>query len=163
MCVLVSDTLRVLCALHAYESPPFSAKSCVHARICFRLHFQVSICSEHKSLFVPILPVCVCVCVCVCVFLHPCRCRAKGPSGSYEGRCFTVPQPDSWALDSLSCYPTSTVLHHIPLQITVRIPPSSHRSPTDRQALQRRYILWVGRIPPKKCWPSRTSASVHLH
>ena len=84
---------------------------------------------------------CVCVCVCVCVFLHPCRCRAKGPSGSYEGRCFTVPQPDSWALDSLSCYPTSTVLHHIPLQITVRIPPSSHRSPTDRQALQRRYIL----------------------
>lgn len=79
-------------------------------------------------------------CLCVCVFLHPCRCRAKGPSGSYEGRCFTVPQPDSWALDSLSCYPTSTVLHHIPLQITVRIPPSSHRSPTDRQALQRRYI-----------------------
>lgn len=39
----------------------FLQKPCVHVRICFRLHFQVSICSEHKSLFVPILPVCVCV------------------------------------------------------------------------------------------------------
>lgn len=27
VCVLVSDTLRVLCALHAYESQQFSAKT----------------------------------------------------------------------------------------------------------------------------------------
>lgn len=29
--------------------------------ICFRLHFQVCICRAHKSVFVPIPPVCVCV------------------------------------------------------------------------------------------------------
>ena len=32
----------------------------------------------------------------------------SGPSGSCEGRCFTVPQPDSWMLDSLSCCPLTS-------------------------------------------------------
>lgn len=54
-------TSYVSCALRAYKSKLFRIKCCVHVHICFRLHFQVCICSAHKSLFVLILPVCVCV------------------------------------------------------------------------------------------------------
>lgn len=106
-------------------------KPCIRGH--FSLLFCISICSEHKGPFVPIL-----LGVCVCVFLHPVQRRAKGPSGSSEGHFFTVPQPDSWAMDSFSCYPTSTVLQK--KKKIVCIPPSSHCSPTDRQTLQRSNI-----------------------
>lgn len=113
----------------------------LHAHKSFHnfFFFCSCICRAQSGLFVPILP----VVVCVCVPSFPSQCQAKGPSGSCEGHCFTVPQPDSWWMDSFSCYPASTVLHHIPLQKkkkTLCIPPSSHHSPTDTQALQRRCI-----------------------